>query len=319
MSVNHEFSAGKAGSDGRSRVERRAGSVPRRLKSASPRRVRAWKERASARAKARTGQALSPQAASDRFTGRPIRQAPITYKSRAGHLLLANKFPVASDQPQGYWARFVVVRFGRRVTAGAKRDSKIADQILAAEHPSIIPWMLEGAARIMARNGCTLPASHHVELAEWRRNPDPIAAFVRECTSPAPEGRNTRAKALYLAYRGWAEQHRLQPVSSTRFGIRLRELRYASKRTRVGKVYALAVIVGEETERAGSFSGCADPSPRPTELAELVPALEDVVELRVEHRPHEQLSEPTAADGSSCAARTCPTSTGSFVRARSSR
>jgi P4 family phage/plasmid primase-like protien len=198
------------------------------------------------------------------ITGRPIRQAPIMYKSRAGHLLLANQLPVASDQPQGYWGRFILIRFNRCLTGDAVRDPKIADRILAAEHPGIVPWMLEGAARVMAQNRCTLPASHHVELAEWRRNPDPIAAFVRERTSHAPEGRGARAKVLYQSYRTWAEQHRLKPVSSTRFGIRLRELRRASKKTRVGKVYPLAVIVGEETVGAGSFSGGADASPRPT-------------------------------------------------------
>ncbi len=67
MSVNHQFSAGKAGSDGRSGVERGLGPVPRRLKGASPRRVRAWKARAGARVRASMGLALSPEAANERF------------------------------------------------------------------------------------------------------------------------------------------------------------------------------------------------------------------------------------------------------------
>jgi hypothetical protein len=57
MSVNHQ----------QSHVERRLESVPRRLKGASPRRVRAWKARAGARVRASVGLALSPEAANERF------------------------------------------------------------------------------------------------------------------------------------------------------------------------------------------------------------------------------------------------------------
>lgn len=59
MSVTHERSAGEpsrshGGPEELSRVERRPRPVPGRVRRASPRRVRAWKARANARAEART-------------------------------------------------------------------------------------------------------------------------------------------------------------------------------------------------------------------------------------------------------------------------
>jgi P4 family phage/plasmid primase-like protien len=179
--------------------------------------------------------------AGDRITGRPIRQAPFTYRPRAGHLFLANRLPGASEQPHGFWRRFVVIRFNRCFTGDSARDPRIADKILAAERPGIVSWMLEGAVRLLTQNGYTLPASHNIELARWRRDPDPVAAFVGDHTSPAPEGRGTRASFLYRSYRTWAKEKGHGAVSSTKFGIRLRELGHASKKTRKGMIYPLAV------------------------------------------------------------------------------
>ncbi len=192
-------------------------------------------------------EALKGLISGDPITGRPIRQAPFTYSPRAGHVFLANRLPESCDPSHGFWRRFVVIRFNRRFTDHAARDPRIVDKIIAAERPSIVSWMLDGAVRLMAQNGYTIPASHNVEVANWRCNPDPIAAFVEERTSPTARGRGTLAAILHRAYKKWAEKNGHEPVSPTMFGIRLRELDHISKKTRRGMIYPFAVKADADT------------------------------------------------------------------------
>jgi P4 family phage/plasmid primase-like protien len=192
-------------------------------------------------------EALKSLISGDPITGRPIRQAPFTYSPRAGHVFISNRLPESCDPSHGFWRRFVVIRFNRRFTDDVARDPRIADKIVAAERPSIVSWMLEGAVRLIAKNGYTIPASHNVELTNWRRNPDPIAAFIHERTSPTARGRGTLAALLHRSYRKWAEKNGHEPVSLTMFGIRLRELGHISKKTRKGMIYPLVVKADADT------------------------------------------------------------------------
>ncbi len=190
-------------------------------------------------------QAFKAIVAGDLTAGRTVRQAPFTYKPRAGHLLLANRLPKMGDQTHGFWRRFLIIRFNRCFTGDAARDPNIAETILSAERPGVVSWMLQGAVRLIAQNGYTIPDSHNVELALWQGKRDPVAAFVDECTSPAPRGTGTLASALYGVYLAWATGKAYEPVSSTKFGTRLRELEHRSRRTNRGKLYPLVMAGGE--------------------------------------------------------------------------
>jgi phage/plasmid-associated DNA primase len=149
------------------------------------------------------------------------------------------------DQTHSFWRRFLIIRFNRCFTGDAARDPNIAERILGAERPGVVSWMLEGAVRLMAHSGYTIPASHNVELALWQGKRDPIAAFVDECTSPAPRSTGTLASALYGAYQTWAIEKGHEPVSSTKFGTRLRELEHHPRRTNRGMLYPFAMASGE--------------------------------------------------------------------------
>jgi P4 family phage/plasmid primase-like protien len=190
-------------------------------------------------------EAFTAIVAGDLTAGRTLRKAPFSYKPRAGHLLLADRLPKMGDQTHCFWRRFLIIRFNRCFTGDAARDPNIAERILNAERAGVLSWMIDGARRLVAQNGYTIPASHNVELALWQGNRDPIATFVDESTSPAPRGTGTLASALYGAYRTWATEKGHEPVSSTKFGTRLRKLKHYSRRTNRGKLYPLVMASGE--------------------------------------------------------------------------
>jgi putative DNA primase/helicase len=205
-------------------------------------------------------EALKGLISGEPITGRPIRQAPFTYRPRAGHIFLSNRLPKSCDPSHGFWRRFVVIRFNRRFTDDVARDPWIADRLVAVERPSIVSWMLEGAVRLMAQNGYTIPASHNSELTNWRRHPDPIAAFIGERTSPTARGRGTLAALLHRSYRKWAEKNGHEPVSLTMFGIRLGELDHIAKKTRKGMIYPLVVKADPDTAEEPDVDRACSPT-----------------------------------------------------------
>jgi putative DNA primase/helicase len=180
----------------------------------------------------------------DAITGRHIREAPFTFTPIAAHLFASNRLPGTTDHSDGFWRRPVVLRFNR-VFKGADAVPDIAAKIVAAERPGIVRWMLEGARRLLAAGRYTVPASSATEIAEWRRNADPVALFLAECARDhlvASEG--VTAALLYLHFRTWAERNGHRAMSSTKFGMRMRSLGKGSVHTKSGKRYPVALVTG---------------------------------------------------------------------------
>jgi P4 family phage/plasmid primase-like protien len=192
----------------------------------------------------------------DPITGRHIRQAPFTFKPKAGHLFLANDLPGTQDQSRGFWRRFIVIRFNRCFTNDPERDPKIAEKIIASELPWIVAWELEGALRIMTQGSYTIPASHDAELAQWRRNADQIATWLEESTTPAPEGQGVHAAAAYQAYRKWAANNGHRTVSATKFGLRMKALGRAGIKGNRGRIYPFVVGYPRGFGSDGLVTGC---------------------------------------------------------------
>jgi len=188
-----------------------------------------------------SSEAFKAVVAGDPITGRRIRHDPFTFKPRAGHLFLANRLPGTPDQTRGFWRRFIVVRFNRSFTGDSARDPLIAEKIIAAEKAQLVSWALQGAVRILAQKGHTIPSSHEREMAVWCRSADQITAFMEDRVTPAPSGRGVPAGEAYRVYREWAELNGHRAVSSSKFAGRLRELGFAVKKTKISNVYPIHI------------------------------------------------------------------------------
>ena len=173
----------------------------------------------------------------DPMLARPIREAPFTFHPKAGHVFAANKLPGSSDGTNGFWRRFVVVRCNRQFAEqGARRD--IDKDIVSSERQGIVLWMLEGAARVARNGGYGLPPSSDAERDHWKLQANPAALFLEECTHDAPvSSLGTVAAALYVQFRVWCEQNGHRVPSSTKFGMRLRELGKSPEKRRDGWWY----------------------------------------------------------------------------------
>jgi putative DNA primase/helicase len=189
--------------------------------------------------------------AGDAITGRPIREAPFTFRPVAGHFFAANHLPGTRDQTRGFWRRFLVLGFHRDFTSDSERNPHIAAEIVATERPAIVSFLLEGAVRLLRQRDYTIPPSHAAALAEWRRGADPVAVFVDDVTEPCPANEGLAAAELYAKFRSWAEQNGHGRLSSTKFGTRMKDLGRPPAHGRTGNIYPVRVKPREGAREGG--------------------------------------------------------------------
>ena len=163
------------------------------------------------------------------ITGRPIREAPITFKPTAGQLFACNRFPGAADGSDGFWRRVSVLTFNRKFTV-AERDTKLDTFLIRTELGAICNWCLIGAQRMLEREQFTIAPSSEETHKQLRLESDTVAMFVREATI---RGGQTPFLKLYQAYQGWGRTHgHTRLVASNTFGRRLTALDVPEGRTR---------------------------------------------------------------------------------------
>jgi putative DNA primase/helicase len=168
---------------------------------------------------------------------------PFEARLRCGHVFAANALPATKDLSDGFFRRFVVVRFDRRFDNVAGCDPHLASRIVARCRPGIVAFALEGAARLQRQGGYTIPPSSLETSTEWRRSSDSVALFVDERTrSPSPGELGEEAAHLYSQYRAWALSNGFQVVSSKTLSHRLETLGLKLPRRREGNRYHVVLL-----------------------------------------------------------------------------
>ncbi len=197
----------------------------------------------------------------DEMRGRRIREAPIDFKPRAGHIFAANGYPKFSDSSHGFWRRPIVITFNRRFTNDPIREVGLSDRILRLERPAVVCWLVRQGAKALARGNYVEPKSHFAALQEWRGETDAVFEFTWECLvvtkQKIPNISNGWAPPteLYKAFLEWARQTGHREMSSTAFGRRLTELGYPDQNAGNGqRLRPLRLIRKNETKNTDGTS-----------------------------------------------------------------
>jgi putative DNA primase/helicase len=153
-----------------------------------------------ARIKALTGR--------DPMTARGLYQAEFTFDPVAKFWLATNKKPRVKDDSDGFWARVKLIPFTR--SFAGKEDTTLKDR-LRDEEPGILAWLVRGCLAWQSRGlSIDVPADVTNATAEYRRENEPLTAFVDECCVVLDTSR-VQASALWGAYQQWAERRHLKP------------------------------------------------------------------------------------------------------------
>ncbi|MBI4602720.1 MAG: bifunctional DNA primase/polymerase [Planctomycetes bacterium] len=167
-----------------------------------------------------------------------------------------NHKPIVRGGDNAIWDRVRLVPF--TVRFDGPREIKALDDLLLAEGPGILNWIVAGCLA-WQRDGLREPKEVLAATAKYREDSDLVGEFVTECCLESPR-LSTRAFTLYRAYRQWAEDSGLRPMSQRAFGERLQERGYARARGTGGPyvyhgVGLLQAAASEGSERSEPISG----------------------------------------------------------------
>jgi P4 family phage/plasmid primase-like protien len=199
---------------------------------------------------------LKAVVAGDVMRGREIRQAPIDFTPRAGHIMAANGYPRFSDASHGFWRRPIVITFNRSFTGDPERKVGLAEIVLATEMQRIVCWFVRMGAAALGRGCYVEPSSHTRAIAQWRGETDAVYEFVEARLVAVAEMEEkpselsgwTASGKLYDLFRQWCQNTGHREMSSTGFGRRLNELGYADRKSTKGhRLRPLRVLRSNET------------------------------------------------------------------------
>jgi putative DNA primase/helicase len=141
--------------------------------------------------------------------------------------MASNHKPVIRGTDHGIWRRIKLIPFTTRITED-KMD-KYLEQKLLAEKSGILKWLIEGALH-WRREGLNVPALITNATDEYRGEMDVIGNFLKErCVQK--QGASIRAREMFQAYHDWCNESNEMATSERVFGIRMKELGMAQKRT----------------------------------------------------------------------------------------
>jgi len=145
----------------------------------------------------------------------------------------ANHKPVVRGTDDAIWNRLTPIPFDRPLA-----ESEIDKQLpakLREEAPGIIAWAILGT-RYWQDDGLGKPPEVEEARNKWRSAMDRIRTFRQECCVEGPE-LSVRARALYTAYKKWAEEAGERPMTETMFGLRMVEIGFGKGRDENSAIY----------------------------------------------------------------------------------
>ena len=168
----------------------------------------------------------------DRVRARLLYQNSYEFDPTHKLWLATNHKPMIRGNDPAIWSRLKLIPFE---TSFEGREDKTLKQDLLRELPGILAWAVEGCL-LWQRDGLMFPESVVSATQEYRHESDVLARFIEDRCLKTPKA-TAQARALYEAYREWAEHSGETVLSETTFGTRMRDRGFAKSHRESGTIY----------------------------------------------------------------------------------
>lgn len=176
----------------------------------------------------------------ERINTRPIYGKPFEFDPVAKIWWAMNDKPVIRDTSNATWRRLKLIPFNRTF-AEAEKDIHLLDK-LRLELPGILNWALDGLTRLRAQGRFSPAAAADAAASDYRRESNPIAQWLAECTTRSPDNLYpTLSSAAYANYKVWCEANGRTPMNSTNFGTEVKRAGVGARRTSRGVQFDIAL------------------------------------------------------------------------------
>ncbi len=167
------------------------------------------------------------------------------FVNHAKFIFSANKVPMAYDDTDAFFRRFIIVKFPRTFDKGTA-DARLLEKLTTGEELSgLLNWALAGLRRLMG-NGFVFSNSKSVDEVreEYIRMSNPVEAFFMDIVEEDPEKRIAKAD-LYQAYVSYCKAKKLVPVTMPTFFMNAKKN---------GRNYSEARLTSEENGKRVRYS-----------------------------------------------------------------
>ena len=190
----------------------------------------------------------------DQCHGRHLYQGPIDFVPIAGHCFSANALPKTIDLSNGFFRRWLFLKFNRTFTPkteGFLPPDVLTDRLVACRS-GIAAWAVRCWTESKMK-GLFIPASSEAVKAEWLAGSDQLSQFVLDRLRPAHHDVTpTPSSKVYSEYTDWAKACGHKIMSANTFGQRIKKVQnlngyvIESKRGTSGRGYNVLIRASNE-------------------------------------------------------------------------
>ena len=149
-----------------------------------------------------------------------MRQDYFQFERTHKTLLVTNNKPVITEVSHAIWRRLRLIPFTVTIPE-AKQDKRLTEK-LTGEWPGILAWAVRGCIDWQQRQcDLGLPEAVQEATAEYRKDSDPVGAFIEEHCIVNHDVKIARS-TLYQAYEEWAKKAGEQTLTGKAFANRMR-------------------------------------------------------------------------------------------------
>jgi len=141
--------------------------------------------------------------------------------------MYGNHKPAIRGTDTGIWRRIKLIPFEVTIPSD-EVDANLPTKLLA-ERSGILNWALAGCQR-WQQEGLGEPEAVRAAVAEYRSEMDTLSQFLADCCVTGKRQEVTKAD-LYTAYKRWCDESGEYQVTSTKFGLQLKERGFLDTRT----------------------------------------------------------------------------------------
>jgi putative DNA primase/helicase len=186
----------------------------------------------------------------DRISARRMRENLWEFDPTHSLWLQTNYLPKISGTDTGIWSRIRVVKW--ETTFQPEEQDKDLDDVLAAEAPGILNWLLKGCLA-WQQHGLNEPESVKRETLAYRDREDVIKAFMSEVGLALDPSLEITSPELQRLFREWSGEAGLRNPSQSdllkvlkKAGCTLRNSRIDGKRVRVWEGFGVQLTEEDE-------------------------------------------------------------------------
>lgn len=149
---------------------------------------------------------------------------PFTLYPFSKMLFSCNRFPKSYDQGQGFFRRWIIVKWERNFEGDPNRDEHLKDTLKEnqEEKNKVFSCLIHLTRKLLKDGKFSHSKDWKTIMGEWNANADPIEDFISKCIEDSEE--DTPVREVYAYYKHFMQSKQETPLGIAKFGKEFKEV-----------------------------------------------------------------------------------------------